>query len=228
MVEKHKEDLIQLEAMDIFKTCGVWMLLTTLKKYLKKQEEVKTPLSKVGELDEISVKFAMKSLTSYIFSIQLLQMPAIDRIADVNIRQSTRNGVALIIFDAYQCFFSALSDPFNAYGESVHELLSHPPSQVKKKLKYCEDYFVNFKNDQHFNKCTVIILQKILWIVSMFFIYKTLVTIQQFFSFQKYLFLFTINVGFDLTRKICVIQVLVTCIIVYSSKNSCNLDYHII
>merc|ERR1712048_620196 len=103
LVETQKEKLIECESSFILKDCGVFTLLLALKTFEQNQRpNDETNMCNAQGLDEQSMKFAIKSLSAYIFSLGALSMPKIEKITDLNIRLVARNGVAKNIFNAYK------------------------------------------------------------------------------------------------------------------------------
>eukprot|EP01084_Bolivina_argentea_P123805 219394_1 len=135
LIETQKEKLIESESSFILKDCGVFTVLFTLKEYKQNQRpNDQQKLCTISGLDEASMKLAMKSLSAYIFSLGALSMPKIEKITDLTIRSTTRNGVANVIFSAYQLLYNTLSDSNNGY-QNVKQELVHSPEEIRQVLQ---------------------------------------------------------------------------------------------
>jgi len=128
-----RESLVVSESTLILRDCGVWTVYSALSVCAGK-EKGKGPLSAVQGLDAESVTMAMQSLSAYILSLGVLSMPKVDKIADLEVRAETRNGVAKVVFDAYTALYESLADPSNGYGDT-QKILTHSPKQIKQVLQ---------------------------------------------------------------------------------------------
>jgi len=101
----------------------------------KEVQKQRTRMVEVPGLDESSLVSTLSAFYGYLVGVTSLLTPEMDRVADPWIRVTVREGVGLIVSEAYSSLDKSIRDPLLGYSEQVSaRMLKHSPEQIRTLL----------------------------------------------------------------------------------------------